>query len=450
MKIGEMVHHAKAAPPSAAAAASACRRRSARTAVTARASTTRVYEGTAGPSGHAATGDPARYARKIDFDLTPAQEQIRKLARDFAEREIAPGARERDRTETFPAEILKKMAPLGLLGGPIPERYGGMGVDNVSLALITEEIGRADSSVRTTLSVQISLVERTILAFGTEGQKGAWLPRLCRGEVIGCFGLTEPEVGSDAAQLRATATKDGDGWVIRGRKMWISNGSVSGLALVFARTDPAAATAQRGITAFLVDRERSPYGSQAIHGKLGLRSSDSSELILDDVRVPDTCRVGDLGQGFAIAMAALDNGRYSVAAGAVGVAQACIDASVAYATQRKAFGKPLAGHQLVQEMIADMVVETEAARLLVWRAGWLKDTGAPNTRETSIAKMYASEIAQRAADSAIQIHGGYGFSDEFPVERYWRDARVNRLYEGTTQIQKLIIGRFATGIDAIA
>ena len=386
----------------------------------------------------------------MDFDLTSEQRQIQGLARDFAQKEIASGARERDRGEVFPAEILAKMAPLGLLGGPIPEEYGGMGVDNVSHALITEEIGRADSSVRTTLSVQISLVEKTIMAFGTEEQKRTWLPRLCRGEVIGCFGLTEPEVGSDAAQLRTSARRDGGDWVVRGRKMWISNGSVSKLALVFARTDPDMTRAHRGITAFLIDRERSPYGSQAIHGKLGLRSSDSSELILEDVRVPDSCRLGETGQGFAIAMAALDNGRYSVAAGAVGVAQACIDASVAYATQRSAFGKPIAGHQLVQEMIADMVVETEAARLLVWRAGTLKDKGAPNTRETSVAKLYASEAAQRAADWAIQIHGGYGFSDEFPVERYWRDARVNRLYEGTTQIQKLIVGRFATGIDAIA
>jgi alkylation response protein AidB-like acyl-CoA dehydrogenase len=230
--------------------------------------------------------------------------------------------------------------------------------------------------------------------------------------------------------------------------MWISNGSVSKLALVFAQGDPSKEA--KGITAFVLERDRQPYGSQALHGKLGLRSSDSSELILDDVRVPDANRLGEVGDGFKVAMTALDSGRYSVAAGAVGVAQACIDASVQYATTRKAFGKPIAGHQLVQELIADMVVETEAARLLVWRAGDLKDKGRPNTRETSIAKLYASEAAQRAADNAIQIHGGYGFSDEFPVERYWRDARVNRLYEGTTQIQKLIIGRFATGIDAIA
>ena len=383
----------------------------------------------------------------MDYDLSPEQQEIRKFARDFAEKEIAPGARERDRSETFPSDILKKMGPLGLLGGPLPEEYGGHGLDYISHALVTEEIGRADSSVRTTLSVQISLVELTILRWGTEAQKKRFLPALCRGEVIACFGLTEPEVGSDATKIRTSAKRDGNAWIIRGRKMWISNGSVSNLALVFAQADPT--REHKGITAFVLERGLQKYGSQGLHGKLGLRSSDSSELIIDDVRVPDANRLGEIGDGFKIAMAALDSGRYSVAAGAVGVAQASIDASIAYATTRKAFGKPIAGHQLVQEMIADMVVETEAARLLVWRAGALKDKGLPNTRETSIAKLYASEMAQRAADNAIQIHGGYGFSDEFPVERYWRDARVNRLYEGTTQIQKLIVGRFATGIDAI-
>lgn len=385
----------------------------------------------------------------MDFDLTPEQQQIRALARKFADTEIAPGARERDRAERFPADVLAKMAPLGFLGGPVPEKYGGMGIDYVSHALLTEEIGRADSSVRTTLSVQVSLVELTILKYGTDKQKLSWLPRLCGGEVIGCFGLTEPGAGSDAADLQASAARDGDGWVINGRKMWISNGSVSGLALVFARTDPQAPK-HRGITAFLLSREHHPYESPPIHGKLGLRSSDTSELVFQDVRVEDHMRLGEPGQGFEVAMAALDSGRYSVAAGAVGVAQACIEASVAYATQRRAFGKPIAGHQLVQEMIADMVVETEAARLLVWRAGRLKDQGRPSTRETSIAKLYASEAAQRCADRAIQVHGGYGFSDEFPVERFWRDARVNRLYEGTSQIQKLIIGRFATGVDAFS
>ena len=385
----------------------------------------------------------------MDFDLTPEQEQIRKLARDFADNEIAPGARERDRGQIFPSEILRKMAPLGFLGGPVPEEYGGMGIDYISHALITEEVGRADSSVRTTLSVQISLVELTILKFGTEAQKRRYLPKLCSGEWIGCFGLTEPGYGSDAAGLATTAVRDGNDWIVNGRKMWISNGGPSKLALIFARTDPQAPKAH-GITAFLLERDAQPYGAPEIHGKLGLRSSNTSELVFESVRVPDAQRLGELGQGFKIAMTALDAGRYSVAAGAVGIAQACIDASVKYAAERKTFGKPIASYQLVQELIADMIVETEAARLLVHRAGHVKNMGRPSTRETSIAKLYASEIASRCADRAIQVHGGYGFSDEFPVERYYRDARVNRLYEGTTQIQKLIIGRFATGIDAIA
>src|SRR5919201_5584597 len=358
----------------------------------------------------------------MDFDLTPEQEQIRKLAKDFADKEIAPGARERDREQRFPADVLKKMAPLGFLGGPVPETYGGIGVDYISHALITEEVGRADSSVRTTLSVQISLVELTILKFGTEKQKQSWLPRLCRGEIIGCFGLTEPASGSDTAALQTASGRDGTDWIINDRKMWISNGGVSDLALIFARTDPGVPKT-KGITAFLLSREHHPYRGPAIHGKLGLRSSDTSELVFEDVRVPDSMRLGELGQGFAIAMTALDSGRYSVAAGAVGVAQACIDASVAYAAQRHTFGKPIAAHQLVQEMLADMVVETEAARLLVWRAGHLKNKGAPNTRETSIAKLYAAEVAQRCADMAIQIHGGYGFSDEVPVGGYLGDAR---------------------------
>src|SRR2546423_10896801 len=244
----------------------------------------------------------------MDFDLTPEQEEIRKLARDFADREIAPGARERDRGESFPHDILRKMAPVGFLGGPVPEQYGGMGVDYISHALITEEIGRADSSVRTTLSVQISLVELTILRFGTEEQKQTWLPRLCKGEVLACFGLTEPAVGSDATKLQSTAKRDGSDWLISGRKMWISNGSVSKLALIFANADPA--KGDKGITAFLVDRDRSPYGSEGLHGKLGLRSSDSSELIFDAVRVPDSARLGEIGQGFKIAMASLDSGRF--------------------------------------------------------------------------------------------------------------------------------------------
>jgi alkylation response protein AidB-like acyl-CoA dehydrogenase len=384
----------------------------------------------------------------VNFDLTDEQRQIRKTVRAFARDEIAPRAAAYDESGEFPYDLVAGMAQLGLFALPFDESVGGAGADFLSYCLALEEIARADAAVAITLEAAVSLGISPIASFGTPDQKRRWLPQLLSGAKLWAFGLTEPEVGSDATKLRTSAKRDGDSWVLRGRKMWISNGSVSKLALVFAQGDPSKEA--KGITAFVLERDRQSYGSQALHGKLGLRSSDSSELILDDVRVPDANRLGEIGEGFKIAMTALDSGRYSVAAGAVGVAQACIDASVQYATTRKSFGKPIAGHQLVQEMIADMVVETEAARLLVWRAGDLKDKGRPNTRETSIAKLYASEAAQRAADNAIQIHGGYGFSDEFPVERYWRDARVNRLYEGTTQIQKLIIGRFATGIDAIA
>ncbi len=383
----------------------------------------------------------------MDFDLSPEQEQIRTLAHEFADKEIAPGARERDRGEIFPWDVLKKMAPLGLLGAPVPEEYGGIGADMISHAIITEEIGRADSSVRTTLSVQISLVELTILKWGNDAQKRAWLPRLCSGEIIGCFGLTEPAVGSDATKLQSTAKRDGSDWIINGRKMWISNGSVSKLALVFANADPA--KGHKGITAFLLDREQSPYGSAGLHHKLGLRSSDSSELILENVRVPDSMRMGEVGQGFKIAMSALDSGRYSVAAGCVGICQGCVDSSVNYAKERQQFGRPIASFQLVQAMLADMKVETDAARMLVWRAGYLKDQGKPNTTETSIAKLYATEAANRCATTAIQVHGGSGYVDDHPVERYFRDVRVTTLYEGTSQIQKLIIGRSLTGINAL-
>ncbi len=384
----------------------------------------------------------------VDGLLAEEERAVRDTVRSWVDEHVLPIIGEHYLEGRFPKQLIPQMAALGLFGANLPEEYGCAGLNNVAYGLIMQELERGDSGLRSFASVQGALVMYPIYAFGSDEQKQRWLPRMASGEVIGCFGLTEPAVGSDATKLQATARRDGDGWVLDGRKTWISNGSISKLALVFANADPA--QGHRGITAFLVDRERSPYGSQAIHGKLGLRSSDSSELILDGVRVPGDSVLGNVGEGFKIAMAALDSGRYSVAAGAVGQAQAAIDASVAYATQRRSFGKPIAGHQLVQELIADMVVETEAARLLVWRAGHMKDKGVPNTRETSIAKLYASEIAQRACDSAIQIHGGYGFSDEFPVERLWRDARVNRLYEGTTQIQKLIVGRFATGIDAIS
>ena len=384
----------------------------------------------------------------MSFDLSPEQAMIRRTARDFAERETIPGARERDRGEIFPHDIIAKLGALGFLGPTVPEKYGGMGLDFISEAVIFEEIGRADSSIRTTLSVQISLTELPILRWGTEDQKRRYLPRLASGEWLGCFGLTEPGVGSDASNLATRAARDGDEWVLNGRKMWISNGGVAKLALVFAQTDPA--LQHKGLAAFLVETDAPGFSAPSIHGKLGLRSSNTAELVLEDVRVPADNMLGDIGQGFQIAMSALDDGRFGVASGCVGLIQACVDASTKYAQERHAFGQPIAGFQLVQELIADMVLDLETARLLVYRAGYLKNKGVKNTRETSLAKWHASESAVRAALNAIQVHGGYGYSDEYPVERYLRDAKVATLYEGTTQIQKLIVGRYTTGIDAIA
>jgi alkylation response protein AidB-like acyl-CoA dehydrogenase len=382
------------------------------------------------------------------FDLSPEQEMIRSTAREFADQVVAPGARDRDRAERFPTELIPQLAELGFLGPTVPEKYSGQGLDFVSEAIIFEEIGRADSSVRTTLSVQISLTELPILRWGTEEQKRRYLPKLATGEWLGCFGLTEPQAGSDATNQQTRALRDGNEWVLNGRKIWISNGGVANLAIVFAQTDPA--LGHKGIAAFLIETDTPGFSTQDIHGKLGLRSSNTAELILQDVRVPDANRLGEIGDGFPIAMSALDDGRFGVASGSVGIIQGCVDVSVRYAQERIAFDKPIASFQLVQELIADMVLDLECARLLVYRAAYLKNQGVRNTRETSLAKWFASEASVRAALNAIQVHGGYGYSDEYPAERYLRDAKVATLYEGTTQIQKLIIGRYATGIDAIA
>jgi len=295
--------------------------------------------------------------------------------------------------------------------------------------------------------VQTSLVCSSIQRWGTEEQKQEWLPRLCTGEILGCFGLTEPNTGSDAANLATRANKTENGWTITGQKQWISMGNYAKVALIFAQTEPE--QKHRGLAAFLVPTDSPGFSSSSIHGKLGLRASDTAELSLDGVEVGDEALLGGVGDGFKVAMSALDSGRYSVAADCVGICQGCVEASVAYSTERRQFGLQLASFQLVQEMIADMVVDTEASRALVWRAGWLKDTGQPNTRETSIAKLYSTEAAVRSANTAIQVHGGSGYVDDYPVERYLRDARVTTLYEGTSQIQKLIIARAETGINAM-
>jgi alkylation response protein AidB-like acyl-CoA dehydrogenase len=339
------------------------------------------------------------------------------------------------------------MAAQGYLGAIVPREYGGAGLDYLTYGLVVEEIGRGCSAMRTVISVQTSLVCSAILRWGTEEQKHRYLPKLCSGEWLGCFALTEPDTGSDAANQRTRARKRNGGWVINGAKMFISLGNNAKVALVFAQTDPE--LGHRGLGCFLVDTDQPGFQPQPIHHKMGLRGSDTAAISLDDVEAPDEAMLGEVGDGFKVAMSALDSGRYSVAAGCVGICQGCVDASVRYSKEREQFGRPIASFQLVQAMIANMVVETDAARMLVWRAGYLKDSGKPNTTETSIAKLYATEAAIRSANTAIQVHGGSGYVDDYPVERYLRDVRVTTLYEGTSQIQQLIIGRAVTGINAL-
>ncbi|MFL5834137.1 MAG: acyl-CoA dehydrogenase family protein [Solirubrobacterales bacterium] len=383
----------------------------------------------------------------MDFTYSDEQKLIREAAREFAEREILPNIRDNDREGRFDRELARKLGEIGFLGAPVAEEYGGRGLDYVSYGLIAEEIGRADSSARTVVSVCTSLVGGPIEKWGTEEQKRKWLPRLCSGEGLGCFGLTEPDTGSDAANLRTRARKTENGWSISGQKMWISLGNVSDFALIFAQTDPA--QKHRGLAAFIVPTDSDGFTTQEIHGKLGLRSSDTAEISLDEVEVGEDAMLGEVGDGFKVAMSALENGRYSVAAGCVGICEGCVRSSVEYAKERKQFGVPLARFQLVQEMISDMILKRDASRMLVLRAGLLKDEKVPNATETSVAKLYATEAAVECANLAIQVHGGSGYVDDYPVERYLRDARVTTLYEGTSQIQKLIIGRAATGINAM-
>jgi len=383
----------------------------------------------------------------VDFQLTDEQRLISESAREFCDKEIAPRVRENDRAGRFDRELASMLGEMGYLGAPVAEEYGGRSLDYLGYGLIVEQVGRVDSSARTVVSVQTSLVCGSIERWGTEEQKRRWLPRLCSGEALGCFALTEPDFGSDAASLRTRAERTDSGWTITGGKMWISMGNVADVALVFAQTDPE--KKHRGLACFLVPTDTDGYSSQEIHGKLGLRSSDTAEISLDEVEVAGDALLGGIGDGFKIAMSALDNGRYSVAAGCVGICDGCVHASVAYAKERKQFGVPIASFQLVQELIAEMIVKRDAARMLVWRAGALKDRGVRNTVETSIAKYYATEAAVDCANMAIQVHGGSGYVDDYPVERYLRDARVTTLYEGTSQIHKLIIGRDATGINAM-
>jgi butyryl-CoA dehydrogenase len=384
-------------------------------------------------------------SRCMDFELSDEQKLIRQTARSFCDAEIAPNAAEWDRSEAIDREIVGKLASLGFLAAALPEEHGGLGLDMVSYTLLVEELGRADSNVRGIVSVSNGLYGKSVARWGTDEQRGRLLPRLAAGEELGCYALTEPGAGSDPGSLETRADRDADGFVLRGQKVFITLGSWATWALVFARTGEAG---PRGITCFVVPTSAEGFEARPIKGKLGLRAQDTAELHLDGVHVGPDAVLGEIGGGFKVAMSALDHGRISLGAGCVGIAQACLDAAVAYTTERRQFGRSVASFQLVQELLADIAVETEAARLLVWRAAAVADRGDRYTVEASYAKYFASEVAVRAANGALQAHGGYGYVDEYPVGKYLRDARVTTLYEGTSQIQKLLIGRALTGENA--
>ncbi|WP_019544051.1 acyl-CoA dehydrogenase family protein [Streptomyces sulphureus] len=382
----------------------------------------------------------------MDLGLDDEQRAVRDLAREFSDREIAPHAAEWDRAERIDPQIVRRLGELGFLGLTVPEEDGGSGGDHLAYALVTEELGRGDSAVRGVLSVSLGLVAKTIAARGSEEQRRAWLPGLCSGQLLGCFGLTEPGTGSDAGNLATRARREGGDWIVDGTKTFITNGTWADVVLLFART--GAEEGHRGVSAFLVPTDAAGLDRREIHGKLGLRGQATAELSFTGVRVPDSARVGPEGKGFSVAMSALAKGRMSVAAGSVGIAQACLEAAVSYAGEREQFGGPIARHQLVQELIADISVDVDAARLLTWRVADLVDRGEPFAAESSTAKLFASEAAVRSANNAVQVFGGYGYIDEFPVGKLLRDARVMTLYEGTSQIQKLLIGRARTGVSA--
>ena len=381
----------------------------------------------------------------MDLTLTEEQCAFRDLAREFLDREAVPHRARWDREESVDLEFVPRMGEVGFFGLTIPEQYGGLGGDHLTYVLAMEELGRADSALRGIVSVSTGLVGKSIVAFGAEEQKRRWLPGIASGTTLGCFALTEPGVGSDAANLTARAERRGSDYVIDGQKLFITNGTWAEVALVFARTG---GDGPRGVTAFLVPTDSGGFEAREVKDKLGLRGQATAELFLDGVRVPESARLGEEGQGFRVAMTALDKGRVSVAAGCVGIVQGCLEAAVSYATSRTQFGRPIAGFQLVQDMVADISVDADAARLLVWRCADLIDRGEPFGTAASKAKLFASEAAVRAANLAIQVHGGAGYVEDYPVAKYLRDARVMTLYEGTSQIQKLLIGRAETGVSA--
>lgn len=381
----------------------------------------------------------------MDLSLTDEQRAFARTARDFLDKEVAPFRAEWDRREAVDTDLIPKLGEMGFFGLTIPEEYGGLGGDYITYCLGMEELGRADSSVRGIVSVSMGLFGKIVLSHGTEEQKQQWLPGIASGTLLGCFGLTEPDNGSDPSNLTTRAVRDGSDWVITGSKIFITNGTWADVCVVFARTGGPGA---KGISAFLVPTDSPGFITTEIHGKLGLRGQATAELTFDGVRVPADAILGKEGQGFSIAMASLDKGRVSVGAGCTGIIAGCLDAVVSYTTERRQFGRPLASFQMIQDMIAEISVDADCARLITWRAADLIERGEPVSVAASKAKMFASEHAVKAANLAIQAFGGYGYVDEYPVQKYMRDARVMTLYEGTTQIQKLLIGRAETGVSA--
>jgi glutaryl-CoA dehydrogenase (non-decarboxylating) len=379
----------------------------------------------------------------IDLELSPENRLVRDAARAFAEAEILPHIREWDERHEVHLATFRKMGEQGFLGAPIPERYGGGGMDYVSLGLLCEELERADTAFRVVMSVHVGLNSLTLLQWGSEDQKARFLVPQARGEKLATFGLTEPGVGTDAAALQTTARRDGDDYVLNGAKIWISLGDIADHFLVFATVDRE--RRHKGITAFIVERGMDGFSTGTLEGKLGINAGNTGQLFFDDVRVPAANRVGEEGEGFTIAMSAIDQGRFTVATGAVGLAQACLDASVKYAHERHTFGQEIGEHQLVKQMIARMHQGIEAGRLLCWQAAWLKDRGRRNTRETSLAKWFCTEHAVQSALDAIQIHGAYGYSNEYPVGRYLRNSKAAVIYEGTSQLHTLIQADYVLG-----
>jgi len=378
-------------------------------------------------------------ATQTGFDLTLTEEQdlARKTAHDFAAEKVLPRAAEIDEQAKIPRELIAEMGALGFMGAYVPEQYGGAGLDVLSYTLIVEEINRACASTGVALCSHVSLAVDPILHHGSDEQKARYLPALASGERIGCFALSEPASGSDAAAMRTGATRQGDSWVLNGTKNFITNGSIADVAIVFAQTDPT--ERHKGIAAFIVETKTPGFSVGKLEKKLGIRGSDTAQLVFQDCRVPAANLLGEVGEGLRIALSTLDGGRISIAAQAVGIARACLEDSLAYAKQREAFGKRIADFQAIQWMLADMATEIDAARLLTWRAAAAKDAGEDHILAAAEAKLFASDVAVRAARDCVQIFGGYGYLKDFPAERHYRDAKITEIYEGTSEIMKLVI-----------